>query len=86
MIGRRSFVAHLICGLSVLTLSACGPSAEDRAELHKQVGGLLQKMGADDEFIKLVIKRNFEDEGFLKQQWSEYNIPYFFIYERDSDD
>ena len=34
MIGRRSFVAYLICGLSVLTLSACGPSAEDRAELH----------------------------------------------------
>ncbi|MDI1235308.1 MAG: hypothetical protein PSX81_13585 [bacterium] len=54
---------------------------EDRTELHKKVGGLLQKMGADDAFIKLVIKRNFEDDGFLKQEWSEYNIPYFFIYE-----
>ncbi len=54
---------------------------EDRAELHRNVGDLLQKMGADDEFLKLVVKRNFEDAGFLKQQWSEYNIPFFYIYE-----
>lgn len=54
---------------------------EDRIELHRSVEGLLQKMGADNEFIKLVIKRNLEDEGFLKQQWSEYNIPFFYIYE-----
>ena len=53
----------------------------DRIELHQRVGQLLQKMGADDAFMKLVIKRNLEDEGFLKQQWSEYNIPFFYIYE-----
>jgi hypothetical protein len=53
----------------------------DRIELHQKVEPLLQKMGADDDFMKLVIRRNLEDEGFLKQQWSEYNIPFFYIYE-----
>ena len=56
---------------------------EDRKELHKQVGPILQKMGSDKEFLKLVIRRNFDDEGYLNQQWSQYNIPYLFIYEND---
>jgi hypothetical protein len=56
---------------------------EDRKELHKQVGPILQKMGSDKEFLKLVIRRNFDDEGYLNQKWSHYNIPYLFIYEND---
>jgi hypothetical protein len=54
---------------------------ENRIELHQNAEKLLQTMGKDDEFLKLVIKRNFEDEGYLNQQWSEYNIPFFYIYE-----
>jgi hypothetical protein len=34
VIGRQRFVGSLICGLLVLALSGCGPSAEDRAELY----------------------------------------------------
>ena len=34
MLGRQRFVGSLICGILVLILSGCGPSAEDQAELH----------------------------------------------------
>ncbi|MCC6818900.1 MAG: hypothetical protein IT245_08415 [Bacteroidia bacterium] len=53
----------------------------DRSEFHRNAEHLLAKMGADDDFLKLVIKRNFEDKGFLDQKWSLYNIPFFYIYE-----
>ena len=53
----------------------------DRKEFHKNAEHLLSKMGSDDEFLKSVVKRNFEDLGYLKQQWSLYNIPFFYIYE-----
>lgn len=53
----------------------------DRKTFHKEAEPILTKMGADDEFLKLVIKRNFEDKGFLDQKWSMYNIPFLYIYE-----
>lgn len=53
----------------------------DRKEFHKKAEHLLSKMGSDDDFLKLVLKRNFEDKGFLDQKWSLYNIPFFYIYE-----
>ncbi len=53
----------------------------DRKTFHKKAEHLLAKMGADDEFLKLVIKRNLLDKGFLDQKWSLYNIPFFYIYE-----
>lgn len=53
----------------------------DRKEFHKNAEHLLAKMGADDDFMKLVLKRNLEDKGFLDQKWSLYNIPFFYIYE-----
>lgn len=53
----------------------------DRRDFHTHAEKLLQKMGADDEFLKLVLKRNFEDKGFLDQKWSLYNIPFLYIYE-----
>ncbi len=34
MIGRQRLVRSLICGILVLTISGCGPFAEDQAELH----------------------------------------------------
>lgn len=53
----------------------------DRLEFHQAVEPLLLKMGADKEFLKLVVQRNLDDQGYLDQEWSEYNIPYFYIYE-----
>ena len=53
----------------------------NRKEFHKNAEHLLSQMGSDEEFLKLVVKRNFEDPGYLKQQWSLYNIPFFYIYE-----
>lgn len=53
----------------------------DRREFHRKAEHLLAKMGADDDFLKLVLKRNFEDKGFLDQKWSLYNIPFLYIYE-----
>lgn len=56
---------------------------EDRNDFHKKSHELLRKMGDDKEFLKLVMKRNFLDLGFLNHEWSEYNIPFFYIYETD---
>ena len=56
---------------------------DDRAELHRQAGPVLQAMGNDSEFLKLVLQRNFDDEGYLKQTWSQYNIPFLYIYENE---
>lgn len=53
----------------------------DRSTFHRHAEPILQKMGTDDAFLKLVLKRNFDDDGYLKQEWSLYNIPFFYIYE-----
>jgi hypothetical protein len=54
---------------------------ENRSDFHRHAGSILQEMGADKEFLKAVVKRNFDDEGYKEQVWSLYNIPFFFIYE-----
>jgi len=56
---------------------------EDRKELHEKAGPLLQQMGNDTEFLKRVLQRNFDDEGYLKQTWSQYNIPFLYIFENE---
>jgi hypothetical protein len=53
----------------------------NRIDFHRNSEDLLSKMGADNDFLKLVIKRNFQDKGYLNQKWSLYNIPFFYIYE-----
>lgn len=53
----------------------------EREDFHQRAEPLLQKMGADDEFLRLVLQRNFQDAGYLSQQWSLYNIPFLYIYE-----
>lgn len=55
----------------------------DRAEFHKHAGNVLKKMGSDNEFLKAVIRRNFTDDGYLAQEWSLFNIPFFYVYETD---
>lgn len=53
----------------------------DRTEFHAHSEALLRQMGDDDAFLKLVLKRNFLDPGYLNQKWSLYNIPFLYIYE-----
>lgn len=55
----------------------------DRVLFHEKVKPLLLEMAADKDFLKEIIKRNFLDEGFLKQVWSGYNIPFLYIYETE---
>lgn len=64
----------------LLTLEKQYPN---RMELHEQSHPLLLKMGNDKDFLRLVVKRNFEDVGFLNHQWSAYNIPFLYVYETD---
>jgi len=56
---------------------------DDRAELHRQAGPVLQAMGSDAEFLQQVLQRNFDDDGYLKQTWSQYNIPFLYIFENE---
>lgn len=62
-------------------LLALNATHQDRKAFHEASVPLLKKMGDDKDFINQVIQRNFEDEGYLNQQWSLYNIPFFFAYE-----
>lgn len=55
----------------------------DRSEFHTAMEPLLVKMGTDKDFLKLVVKRNFEDPGYLGFQFSMYNVPFLFIKETD---
>ena len=55
----------------------------DRKEFHSKVGSVLKKMATDKNFMQEVVKRNFDDTGFLKQKWSGFNIPFLYIFEND---
>jgi hypothetical protein len=55
----------------------------DRKEFHEKVKPLLLELGSNKEFLKEVVIRNFSDDGFLKQQWSGYNIPFLYVYETE---
>ena len=57
-------------------LLALNATHQDRKAFHEASVPLLKKMGDDKDFINQVIQRNFEDEGYLNQQWSLYNIPF----------
>jgi hypothetical protein len=66
--------------LELLDLENATP---DRLQFHEVVKPLLLKMGSDKDFLKLVVARNLDDQGYLDQQWSAYNIPFFHVYETD---
>lgn len=53
----------------------------DRLQFHAAVGEMYKTMSGDVEFMRAVIRRNFDDAGYLDQEWSGYNIPFFFVYE-----
>lgn len=64
----------------LLELEARNP---DRRVFHEKVAPLLLKMGADKSFLTQVVQRNLDDAGYVNQEWSAYNIPYFHVYETD---
>lgn len=53
----------------------------DRIQFHTHAESLLSRMGSDDAFLKLVLRRNLSDQAYLNQKWSLYNIPFLYIYE-----
>lgn len=55
----------------------------DREEFHTAMEPVLKKMAEDKEFMLQVMERNFTDKGWLQMDWSEFNIPAFFVYEND---
>jgi hypothetical protein len=55
----------------------------DRKAFHKAMEPVLMEMADDREFMLQVIERNFTDLGWLKHDWSDYNIPFFYVYESD---
>ena len=67
----------------ILELIALDKQYEDRRSFHKQCEPLLLKMGSDREFLKSVVKRNFDDPGFLSQEWTGYNIPFLYVHETE---
>lgn len=67
----------------IVELLALEAAVSDRYKFHEAVKPLLLKMGNDNEFLKSVIRRNLNDPGYLHQEWSLYNIPYFHVYETD---
>jgi hypothetical protein len=64
-------------------LIALEKATPDRKTFHQKVGPLLLALGSNTAFLKAVVKRNFLDEGYLKQVWSGYNIPFFYVYETE---
>ncbi len=69
--------------LYINELQALDAQYTDRIEFHKNCEPLLLKMGSDKKFITEIVKRNFDDSGFLNQQWSGYNIPFFYVHETE---
>jgi len=55
----------------------------NRSEFHTAMEPLLVTMGQDKEFLKLVVKRNFEDPGYLNFKYSKYNVPFLYLHETD---
>ncbi len=55
----------------------------ERKLFHEKAAPILKQMAEDKEFMKHVIVRNFDDDGFLSQQWTGYNIPFLYIFENE---
>lgn len=68
----------------IIELAALDKQYEDRLIFHQKCEPLLLKMGSDKDFLKVVVKRNFDDIGFLKQEWTGYNIPFFYVHETEN--
>lgn len=54
----------------------------DRRLFHERARLLLQKM-SEPAFIHFVFEMNLKDPGYLKREWSTYEIPFLYIFEND---
>jgi hypothetical protein len=55
----------------------------NRLEFHRASHETLLKIGKDQDFLKAIIRKNLTDSGFLNFEWSQFNIPFFYVYEND---
>ncbi|HAW20271.1 MAG TPA: hypothetical protein DCX14_08825 [Flavobacteriales bacterium] len=58
-------------------------ACSDRLDFHKRSEEFLRKMGSL-EFASLVFETNLNDLGFLKREWTTYEIPFLYIYENNN--
>lgn len=58
-------------------------SMDDRFGFHKKSHHSLREMGSI-EFVSLVFETNLMDDGFLKRNWTTYEIPFLYIYENNN--
>lgn len=65
---------------SIIRLS---DSQIDRLEFHKQSHQHLRKMSSVD-FVSKAFEVNLADDGYLKRQWSNYEIPFLYIFENNN--
>lgn len=77
--GQESIINHQY----IQELLALEMQFPERYAFHENVKPLLLKMGADNAFLREVVRRNFNDQGYLNQEWSLYNIPFFHVFETD---
>lgn len=70
---KNSLVSEII-GLS--------DAFSDRMEFHKKSHPIMRKMGEID-FLSEVFETNLKDEGYLKRKWSNYEIPFLYVYENN---
>lgn len=55
----------------------------DRMDFHTQSHEYMRKMGSLD-FVSKVFETNLLDDGYLKRQWSNYEIPFLYVYENNN--
>lgn len=55
---------------------------DDRMAFHQQSHPIMREM-AKPEFIARVFETNLKDEGFLNRQWTNYEIPFLYLYENN---
>ncbi len=55
---------------------------DDRMEFHEKSHEVMRSMG-ELEFLSTVFETNLKDEGFLKRSWSNYEIPFLYVFENN---
>ena len=66
----------------VLEIRKKSDKLEDRMVFHQESHEVMKKMGELD-FVSTVFETNLKDEGFLKRKWSNYEIPFLYVFENN---
>lgn len=56
---------------------------ENRLQFHEKASRILVEMGQDKKFWADVFKQNLKDPGYLKHNWTMYEIPFLYVFEND---